>query len=443
MSKITFILRPANAQGEHPVSIKHTHSTLTPFTKATGVSIPPQYFDLKTGKVSNKLPGYVEHNATIEQVRADVEKAVRNVIGWDEAPDRATVAKEYDAILKGRANTVVNLRIIKGRFEGFAEQLRREIAELKATLEEKQIQLRDYEMSLGSFEGKLLKTFINRYKDTQKITANTKLAYKNLARYVSNFRPFWEITDVTPETLIEFENYLITLRFSNSSINQYVKRIKTVVLKYADQMQLNNKQALKDHRTESKQLRKQDVLFLSANELQALKELSVPKRREVVKDAFLLMCATGLRFSDSFITPNKVKGNYLVLTTQKTNTLVKIPLNSLAKGILAKYDNTMPRQYLPNFTRVLKVLAEQAGINELVYTAKRIGAELVEEWVPKHTVISAHVARKTFISHALASGVNPAVLKQWIGHSKMELMFTNYASGAMNTVEEMEKVISI
>ena len=80
MSKISFVLRPANAQGESPVSIKHTHSTLTPFTKATGVSIPKQYIDLKTGRISNKLPNHVELNATIEAVRADVERAARNVL---------------------------------------------------------------------------------------------------------------------------------------------------------------------------------------------------------------------------------------------------------------------------------------------------------------------------------------------------------------------------
>lgn len=442
MSKISFILRPANKNGEHPIAIKHTHSTLTPFAKATGVSVPAKYFDTKTGKISNKVPAHVKFNQQIEQVRADVELAADRIRNWEEQLDRATMARAYDDIISSRIKLDNDYRTIRKRYEGFAEQLRHEITELKATLEEKQTKLRDYEMSLGSFDGKLLKTFILRYKDTQKITANTKLAYKNLARYVSDFSQFWEITDVTPDTLIEFENHLIKLRLNNSSINQYVKRIKTVCLKYADLLQLN-KQAIRDHRTESKQLRKQDVLFLNTNELQALKELPVPQRREVVKDAFLLMCYTGLRFSDSFITPNRLVGNYIVLTTQKTNTLVKIPLNANARAILEKYGNTMPHQYLPNFTRVLKILAKQADINEPVHISKRIGAEIIESYVPKHTVISAHVARKTFISHSLASGVNPAVLKQWIGHSKMELMFTNYASGAMNTVTEMEKITSL
>lgn len=442
MSKITFILRPVNGNGDHPISIKHTHSTLTPFTKATGVSVPRQYFDLKTGKVSDKLPMYLEWNAQIEQVRADIDLARNRIKNWEEPLDRATIGKEYNAIVSSRIKLETDYRTIRKRFEGFAEQLRHEIAELKVQLEDKKVRLRDYEMNLGSFDGKLLKTFIKRYRDTQKITANTKLAYSNLSKYVTAFRPFWELTDVTPVTLVEFEDYLIALRFNNSSINQYVKRIKTVCLKYAELMQLN-KQAIKDHRTESKQLRKQDVLFLTTEELQALKDLPVPPRREVVKDAFLLMCATGLRFSDSFITPNHIVSNFLVITTKKTNTKVRIPINSMARELLTKYNNTMPHQYLPNFTRVLKALAEQAGIDESVYVSKRIGAEIVESYEPKYKLISAHVARKTFISHALASGVNPAVLKQWIGHSKMELMFTNYANGSMNTVQEMEKVTSI
>ncbi|MBJ6110009.1 phage integrase SAM-like domain-containing protein [Hymenobacter sp. BT523] len=442
MSKITFILRPANAKGECPVSIKHKHSTLTPFTKKTGVSVPPQYFDKKTGKVSNRLPSHVKDNAKIEQVRADIELAAFRLERSIELRDRAGMSKAYDDIVSSRIKLDKNYRTMKAGYEDLAEQLRHEIAELKSQLEEKQIELRDYEMILGNFDGKLLKAYVHRYRDTQKITDNTKRAYTNLARYITGFNQFWEITDVNPDTLIGFENYLISLGLNNSSTNQYVKRAKTVVLKYADVLQIN-KQPIKDHRAESKQLRKQDVLFLSTEELNAFKELEVPKRREVVKDSFLLMCATGLRFSDSQITPNQVVGKFIVLTTKKTNTLVKIPLNDTAKAILAKYKNEMPYQYLPNFSRVLKALAKQAGIDELVYNAKRVGTEIIAEYVPKHTLISAHVGRKTFISHSLASGVNPAVLKQWIGHSKMELMFSNYASGAMNTVEEMNKVSSI
>lgn len=442
MSKISFILRPANTLDESPISVKHTHSTLTPFVKSTGVSVPTKYFDLKTGKVSNKLANHVDLNSQIEAVRSDVEKAVRNVLVWEEQPDRETVSKEYNAIVKGRANTVVNLSKIKKRFEGFAEQLKSEISDLENQLEVKKIALRDYEMSLGSFEGKLLKTFIERYRDTQKITDNTKRAYNNLIKYIIDFRQHWQIIEVTPATLIEFENYLIEIRLNNSSINTYVKRIKTVCIKYADLMQLD-KVALQAHRTESKQLRKQDVLFLTSTDLEQFKALEVPKRREIVKDSFLLMCYTGLRFSDHAITPNQIKGNYIILTTQKTKTLVKIPLSNSARTILEKYNYDMPKQYLPNFTRVLKILAKQANINELLHTSKKIGAEVVEAYVEKHTLISAHVARKTFITHALANGVNPAVLKLWIGHSKMELMFSNYASGSMNTVTEMEKITSI
>jgi site-specific recombinase XerD len=439
MSKISFVLRPANAQGESPVSIKHTHSTLTPFTKATGESVPAQYFDTRTGKVSNKLPNHVELNTKIEQVRTDVEKAARNVIGWREQPDREKLAKEYDAIVAGRAKTLANYHTLKKGFEGFAEQLRAEIADLETQLEAKKVELRDYEMSLGSFEGKLLVTFIERYRDTQKITSNTKRAYNNLLKYVRDFRQHWEIINVTPSTLVDFENYLISIRLNNSSINTYVKRIKTVCLKYATLLQLDA-QALKSHRTESKQLRKQDVLFLTSHELELFKVVETSERREVVRDAFLLMVYTGLRFSDHILTPNNIKGDYIVLTTQKTKTLVKIPLSANARAILEKYNYNMPYQYLQNFSRVLKILAKKAGINDLIHTQKKIGAEIVEAYVEKHTLISAHVARKTFITHALAAGINPAVLKLWIGHSKMELMFSNYASGQMNTVTEMEKL---
>ncbi|MCR5889260.1 hypothetical protein LRS06_16100 [Hymenobacter sp. J193] len=97
MSKITFILRPENKKGEHPISIKHTHEG-SPFVKATGVAVQLKYFNQTTGKISNKLPMAPEWNACIAQVYEDIETAARNILGRGGEPDTHSMAIEYTEI---------------------------------------------------------------------------------------------------------------------------------------------------------------------------------------------------------------------------------------------------------------------------------------------------------------------------------------------------------
>jgi integrase len=219
--------------------------------------------------------------------------------------------------------------------------------------------------------------------------------------------------------------------------------VKTIVRKYADMagIDVNALAAINKHRLTSETLKSKDIIYLTPAELQALADVQLPNpSQERVRDSFLLMAATGLRFSDSFITREQVKGGHIVLHTKKTSTLVKIPLNANAKAILEKYSYTMPTYSFSWFQKTIKIVGRLAGLDSLELIAVKNGTETNSDYVPKWSVLSAHVARKTFITYALAGNVNPAVLKNWIGHSKMEMMLNHYASGTINTQAEMNKM---
>ena len=188
-------------------------------------------------------------------------------------------------------------------------------------------------------------------------------------------------------------------------------------------------------------MKNKNIIYLTPTELQDLADVQlVNKGEEKVRDAFLLMASTGLRFSDSFITPEQVKGNHIVLNTKKTDTLVKIPLNETSKAILEKYEYNMPKYSFSWFQKTIKKVGKLAGLTELELVTTKTGTETKSSYVEKWTVLSAHVARKTFITYALSENVNPAVLKRWIGHSRMEMMLNHYASGNMNAAKEMDKL---
>jgi Phage integrase SAM-like domain len=451
MSTISFILRPANKQAENPITVKHTHGTLAPFTKATGISVPSKYFDKVSGKVSNKLTNHVELNAAIEQVRSDVEKAARNILGWEEQPDNAAMAREYDAILKGRAETAANYVKVKVKYGSILEQLKGELADLEQQVIEKKARIIEYEISLGQFEGKLITKFIQDYIDTKGKRLATNRVYKSLKANIKEFRQNLTIDQITPDLLGEFENYLLKKvlitkkhpdgkRLSNGSVKLYVIRLKTICREYADRVGFDLT-AINKHRLDSETLKNQNIIYLTPTELQDLADVQLPNpSQDRVRDSFLLMASTGLRFSDSFITPEQIKGGYIVLNTKKTSTLVKIPLNETSKAILEKYDNCMPTYSFQWFQKTIKKVGKLAGLTELELVTVKNGSDTKSDYLEKWEVLSAHVARKTFITYALSENVNPAVLKKWIGHSRMEMMLNHYASGTINSQKEMDKV---
>ena len=57
----------------------------------------------------------------------------------------------------------------------------------------------------------------------------------------------------------------------------------------------------------------------------------------------------------------------------------------------------MGTKSLPEFRKYQQVSADDI----MLVKNKRVGAELIAGYVPKYKVTSAHVARKTFISHPL------------------------------------------
>jgi hypothetical protein len=96
MSKISFLLRKTSkGSAEEQIYVKHTHQG-SPLLRATGAQVPPEYFNLKTGKVSNKLPRAPELNAAVEEVRGDIEKAARNLSSKGVEPIRKHLELELD-----------------------------------------------------------------------------------------------------------------------------------------------------------------------------------------------------------------------------------------------------------------------------------------------------------------------------------------------------------
>lgn len=180
-----------------------------------------------------------------------------------------------------------------------------------------------------------------------------------------------------------------------------------------------------------------DAIYLTLADLEKLSTLNLPPkgRLDKVRDLFLIGCHTGLRYSDySQLKPDNFiakDGRLLVrVLTQKTKTLVEIPVKSALLDILNKHkvgnEYILPKGISnAKMNDYLKELGELAGLTEPVSQITSKNGKPVLKTVAKYHLISTHTARRTFASTAFFSGVPSRHIMKMTGH-KTETEFNKY-----------------
>ncbi len=165
------------------------------------------------------------------------------------------------------------------------------------------------------------------------------------------------------------------------------------------------------------------IIALTENEFLKFATVQVPKDEQITQDLFCFSVYTGLRYSDVIrITPEMVNGEFLTITTKKTETALKVYLVPEAREILSKYDNRlMGMRTNQGANKGVKRIAGLAGIDESVKVTEYYGNKTTDRAVPKHEVLSFHSAKKTHVTLSLKNGVRPEVLSSQIGNSMRTL----------------------
>jgi integrase len=165
--------------------------------------------------------------------------------------------------------------------------------------------------------------------------------------------------------------------------------------------------------------------IIALTEIEFLKFITVtlPKEEEVTRDLFCFSAYTGLRYSDVVrITPEMVTGNFLNITTKKTEDALKVYLIPEAKEVLTKYANKLKGlRTNQGANKGVKRIAELAGIDEPVKVTEYYGNRTVDATKPKHEFLSFHSAKKTHVTLSLKNGVRPEVLSSQIGNTMRTL----------------------
>lgn len=152
--------------------------------------------------------------------------------------------------------------------------------------------------------------------------------------------------------------------------------------------------------------------------------------------AFLLSNETSLRLSDVLqLKPQHidtyVNNDELIhiinITAIKSDATNNMPISKYAAKILDEYtpnDNSPYFQFSSKFvhslSRSLKLIFKKHDMNRICEVVRKQGSKTSRESKPLHEVISFHMARNTYITRMLASGVAPVHVQHNVGHKKLE-----------------------
>lgn len=295
-----------------------------------------------------------------------------------------------------------------------------------------------------------------RYQSTQRGNKNVSVGtydnYRQLQARLEDFSRYEKISfgfHSIDETFADrFSSYL-TVEHENepSTIAQRFKTLKTF-LKWA---RIHHEISISDRiiatiRSDSTQ---HPFVYLTEPEMASIRklDLSRDKQKDLVRDAFILLCETGLRHSDlsSLSADNIVRDGATVFIHKqsvKTEVNLTIPLSSTALAILKKYNGLSPKDWVPPlspFNVAIKEVCRLAGITDRSIVTYGTGNYRQERILHKYQLVSSHTGRRSYITRLANLQVPDHVICSLTGQSKATMQ--NYKQTTnFDRVEAVKKM---
>jgi site-specific recombinase XerD len=215
----------------------------------------------------------------------------------------------------------------------------------------------------------------------------------------------------------QFTFYLFSLNNSNSTVGGKIKQVKTF-MQWAISKGLTANLKFKGFK---KPNNRTDIITLNQEQLNSVftLDLTMNPRLERIRDLFILGCVTGLRFSDLLrLRPVNIKGNYIQIATQKTDTVVRIPINNYSRAILSRYQE-LPKISNSQMNLYLKEIGRIAGFLEECEITSYKGGHISKITKPLYQLITTHTMRRVFATQSLQRGMQAQDVIRLTGHSSL------------------------
>lgn len=166
------------------------------------------------------------------------------------------------------------------------------------------------------------------------------------------------------------------------------------------------------------------------------------KRLERVRDLFVFGCTTGMRFGNySTISRSDVDGNFIrVIDLKSKSKNLAIPLNSISKSILEKYDYNLPSITNQKMNEYIKEVFKKLEFTDEIKKTMKYGDELVDQKAEFWTRISSHTARRSFITIMKNKRVPDKVIMSYTGHTSLEVFNAYYRPSEDDKINYMNEV---
>ena len=263
--------------------------------------------------------------------------------------------------------------------------------------------------------------------------------YKRALKILKEYNNNLEYEDITLEFYNDFISYLNSKGLSINTVGDNIKKLKAVM---AAAMELGyHKNTAFQGKYFNKPSEEADNIYLSLNELKEIELLDLTDKPSLdrVRDLFLVGCYTGLRFSDfSRLTQKNITDGFIEIKQSKTGDNVVIPVHSIVKKIIKKYNGLPPTISNQKFNNYLKDVCQNVtclqGIESK--TSTKAGSKVTLN-LNKWEMVSSHTARRSFATNEYLNGTSTLTIMAVTGH-KTEKAFLKYIK--VSKKEEAERM---
>lgn len=389
MASTTFVLKEPNSTDPTLVYMLFWFNNVK-LKYSTGQKINPKFWnpkkDRQRAKETRQFPGYAEFNTLLDNLENAANNRYRTLINDKHVPTPELIRPALDAFLK------------KDKGQG---------------------------KDLVSF-GKYIIENTDRKLWTKKQLGQT---VRVLSEFKQETKRSLHLDSINLEFYDEFLDYLLKRQYGKNTIGSFIKNVKVFMNEAVDRNLTANLQ-YKNKRFKVLEEPSENI-YLTIPEIEAIYnfDMSNNPRLEKVRDLFIIACYTGLRFSDLIelraenISPD---GNMVKIKTQKTDEIVIIPLNTIVKNILAKYEGAPPPS-LSNqkMNQYLKEMGQLVKLESYTIISSTKGGFRRSETFKKWELITTHTARRSFATNAYLANVPTISIMKITGH-RTEKSFLKY-----------------
>jgi site-specific recombinase XerD len=224
--------------------------------------------------------------------------------------------------------------------------------------------------------------------------------------YQEKFKRFTEfagdiyLTDITTNLLKDYSRHL---NLKPNGVWSHMKFLKTIINKAIKEDILKESPFKK---FEGPKYKDPPRDYLLREQVEKIKEKvvyneSLPENIRFAGTWFVLSCMTGLRYSDmaKFDKDKNIRGEWLIVKTEKTKEIVSLPFLPVIQELFELIEYKPLDLTNPAYNRLLKVIG---AISEIDIN------------------LTAHVARHTFGTGSLSSGIPIEYVQRAMGHKSLK-----------------------